>query len=213
MMDLGTLDPKANGGLGQSWGLAINSSGVVVGQSNPTGATSEYQTDAVVWQPGTNGSYALSDLNSLIPSGTGWTLWRADAINGNGQIVVEATNSSLSGWYALLLTPSTTTTALASSATSAQTAALPNSTSPLTAASVETAPSLLVSSPQAPSLRTPEASNAPSPSMTDGDSSPRVASTQPSSVAATMPAPRQANLVDVLGQLFAELDAGLSLDG
>jgi probable HAF family extracellular repeat protein len=107
MIDLGTLDPNADGGLGQSQGLAINRSGVVVGQSNPTGATSQNQTDAVIWQPGSTGSYTLSDLNSLIPSGTGWTLWRADAINDSGQIVAEATNSSLSGWYALLLTPST----------------------------------------------------------------------------------------------------------
>jgi probable HAF family extracellular repeat protein len=133
MIDLGTLDPKANGGLGQSWGLAINGSGVVVGQSNPTGATSEYQTDAVIWQPGTNGSYTLSDLNSLIPTGTGWTLWRADAINDNGQIVVEATNSSLSGWYALLLTPTTTTAAvrmsLARPAATVQTSSSPLTTS------------------------------------------------------------------------------------
>ena len=71
MLDLGTLDPNALGGLGQSWGLAINSSGVVVGQSNPTGATSGSETDAVIWQPGSNGSYTITDLNSLIPSGTG----------------------------------------------------------------------------------------------------------------------------------------------
>jgi probable HAF family extracellular repeat protein len=113
MIDLGTLDPNANGGLGQSQGLAINRSGVVVGQSNPTGATSQYQTDAVIWQPGSNGSYTLSDLNSLIPSGSGWTLWRADAINDSGQIVAEARNSS-GGWYSLLLTPSTTTAAILS---------------------------------------------------------------------------------------------------
>jgi probable HAF family extracellular repeat protein len=119
MIDLGTLDPNADGGLGQSEGLAINRSGVVVGQSNPTGATSQNQNDAVIWQPASNGSYILSDLNSLIPSGSGWTLLRADAINDSGQIVVEATNSSLSGQYALLLTPSTATAAvLAQAATS-----------------------------------------------------------------------------------------------
>jgi probable HAF family extracellular repeat protein len=107
MIDLGTLDPKALGGLGQSWGLAINRSGVVVGLSNPTSATQQDpRTDAVIWQPGSNGTYALSDLNNLIPSGSGWTLFRADAINDSGQIVVEAQNSSLSGLYALLLTPS-----------------------------------------------------------------------------------------------------------
>jgi probable HAF family extracellular repeat protein len=121
MIDLGTLDPKADGGLGQSWGLAINSGGVIVGQSNPTGATSEYQTDAVIWQPGSNGSYSLSDLNSLIPSGSGWALRRADAINDSGDIVAEAANSGFSGLYALLLTPSTTTTALTAATTSTQT--------------------------------------------------------------------------------------------
>jgi probable HAF family extracellular repeat protein len=107
MIDLGTLDPTVLGGNGQSWGLAINSSGVVVGLSNPTSATQQDpRTDAVIWQPGSNGTYALSDLNNLIPSGSGWTLFRADAINDSGQIVVEAQNSSLSGLYALLLTPS-----------------------------------------------------------------------------------------------------------
>jgi probable HAF family extracellular repeat protein len=117
MIDLGTLDPKALGGLGQSWGLAINSSGVVVGQSNPTGATtSDNTTDAVIWQPGSNGSYTITDLNNPIPSGTGWTLFRADAINDSGQIVVEAQNSSLSGLYALLLTPSAPVGPLAAAA-------------------------------------------------------------------------------------------------
>jgi probable HAF family extracellular repeat protein len=108
MIDLGTLAVNPNPGLSQSEGNAINDRGVVVGDANPAGVTSQSQVVAVVWQPGTNGSYTVSDLNNLIPSGTGWTLIRADAVNNSGQIVVEATNASLSGWYALLLTPSTT---------------------------------------------------------------------------------------------------------
>jgi probable HAF family extracellular repeat protein len=151
MIDLGTLDPNANGGLGQSWGLAINSSGVVVGQSNPTGATSSSQTDAVIWQPNGTGGYTLSDLNNLISSGSGWLLHEADAINDSGQIVVEATNSS-DFWYTLLLTPTTTTPALSAMTAPPQTqpaAASPitSTTSPRIAASGGTSSAPILASP------------------------------------------------------------------
>jgi probable HAF family extracellular repeat protein len=114
MMDLGSLAVNSEPGASQSWGLAINSSGVVVGESNPAGANGEGQTDAVVWQPGANGSYTLSDLNNLIPSGTGWTLTRADAVNDSGQIVAEATNGT--SYHALLLTPAGPSTPFARAA-------------------------------------------------------------------------------------------------
>jgi uncharacterized membrane protein len=127
MIALGTLDPSALGGNGSSWGVALNSSGVVVGASNPTGATSGSQTHAVIWQPGTNGGYTLTDLNTSIPSGTGWTLYQADAINDSGDIVVEATNPNLGDTYALLLTPSTT--AAATISTSTQPTGVPPATS------------------------------------------------------------------------------------
>jgi probable HAF family extracellular repeat protein len=204
LIDLGTLDPKANGGLGQSWGLAINSGGVVVGESNPTGATSTYQTDAVIWQPGTTGSYTLSDLNNLIPSGTGWTLGRADSINDNGQIVVEATNPSLgTGWYALLLTPTPTAPPL--SATNVQPAASGNTTPPRTAPMANTLPSGLALSP--PPTGATGAANLPAGSITGGNAGTPSASSQQSSAAAAMPAPTPARPVDVFDQLLAQLDA------
>ena len=107
MADLGTLATNPYPGLSQSEGLAINSSGVVVGDSNPAGATSQNQTDAVIWQPGSGGSYTLSDLNSLIPSGTGWTLTKAEAINDAGLIVAFGQQNG-GAVHALLLTPQTT---------------------------------------------------------------------------------------------------------
>jgi hypothetical protein len=94
------LDPRFTG---TSAGVSINSSGLVVGSAQ---GLSPDPTHAVLWQPGGSG-YTMSNLNSLIPAGTGWNLVYATAINDRGQIVVKATNASLSGWYDLLLTPST----------------------------------------------------------------------------------------------------------
>jgi probable HAF family extracellular repeat protein len=106
MTDLGALDGF------WSYGNSINNSGTVVGTS--TGGSASFS--AVIWQKGSNG-YTMTDLNNLIPAGTGWTLIEANAINNQGQIVVEATQNG-SAYYALLLTPSTTTTALAQPASS-----------------------------------------------------------------------------------------------
>jgi probable HAF family extracellular repeat protein len=105
------LDPL---GTGNSGGASINSSGLVVGSSDDNTSTNF----AVLWQPGANG-YTMSNLNSLIPAGTGWNLQDAAAINDSGQIVVKATSSSLSGWYDLLLTPATRAQPAASPQTSA----------------------------------------------------------------------------------------------
>jgi probable HAF family extracellular repeat protein len=99
----GTLTDLDPGGTGSSGGGAINSGGVVAGNSDDNNAGKDF---AALWQPGGSG-YTMSDLNSLVPAGTGWDLQYARAINDSGQIVVKATNASLSGWYDLLLTPST----------------------------------------------------------------------------------------------------------
>jgi probable HAF family extracellular repeat protein len=112
IMDLGALAGN------QSSGLAINSGGVVVGNSLPATGLNQDQTHAVIWQPGTGGSYTISDLNNLIPTGTGWTLLSANGINDSGQIVVEATQDGVTD-HALLLTP-TMTTPLAQPASSVQ---------------------------------------------------------------------------------------------
>ena len=102
MVDLGTLAINAYAGNSQSQGLAINSSGVVVGD-DPAGTTG--QIDATIWQPGAGGTYTLNDLNNLIPERYGMDATRADAINDAGLIVVEGMQGGTR--HALLLTPQT----------------------------------------------------------------------------------------------------------
>ena len=72
MVDLGTLPGDA-----ASRASGINASGHVVGQSMAADGASR----AVVWR---NGS--MSDLNTRVPTGAGWMLTTATAINDAGQI-------------------------------------------------------------------------------------------------------------------------------
>jgi probable HAF family extracellular repeat protein len=138
MNDLGALDGV------YSQGTSINSSGTVVGQSTDGSAG----WHAVLWQRGMGGNYTMTDLNNLIPSGSGWTLSNATAINDAGQIVVEAQGSS--GAFTLLLTPSTTTPALALPATST---AMTNPSGPLIASSGQMSVAPILASPQWGSIR------------------------------------------------------------
>ena len=78
MADLGT----PSGG-SYSFAYGVNASGQVVGYSE----TSSHVQTAFVYSGGT-----ISDLNSLIPSGSGWTLTQANAINRYGDIVGMGTN-------------------------------------------------------------------------------------------------------------------------
>ena len=72
MTDLGTLDQDPD-----SQALAINSEGQVVGWSgNQNGALR-----AFLWQDG-----AMTDLNTLLPAGSGWQLLQANTINACGDI-------------------------------------------------------------------------------------------------------------------------------
>lgn len=111
MSDLGALDGV------YSAGTSVNSSGTVVGWS--TDGSAGYH--AVLWQQGSNGSYTMSDLNNLIPGGSGWTLTGAVAINDGGQIVAGALDISGNSRM-LLLTPSTTSAALSQPASNSLTA-------------------------------------------------------------------------------------------
>jgi probable HAF family extracellular repeat protein len=188
------LDLRAYGGGSAN---AINNSGAIVGASDPDG-TGDH---AILWQQDSSGTYHVGDLNTLIPTGTGWLLVSADAINDRGQIVVEARQASGPN-HALLLTPTTTTT-LALSATA---------TSPL-AVSLLTSPGVLALSPQAPPVGATDSSKVPSLSATTTNSSTPSASAQPSSDTAARLAPRWAKPGDVLDQLFAQWDTALSLDG
>lgn len=79
---------------------AINDNGVIVGTTYGVDATGLPFTHAYIYQAGT-----FQDLNNLIPAGSGWQLTDAVAVNLNGQIVVDATNTSTGQNHALLLNP------------------------------------------------------------------------------------------------------------
>lgn len=74
--NIGVLDGGIN-----SRALAVNDSGQVVGWSGIT----EHDSRAFLWQDG-----YLLDLNSLLPSGSGWHLVEARDINNRGMIVGTA---------------------------------------------------------------------------------------------------------------------------
>jgi probable HAF family extracellular repeat protein len=90
MTDLGTL-----GGT-QSFAYSVNASGQIVGYSTTKGNAT---FAAFLYSGGT-----MTDLNSLLPPDSGWTLYFAEAINNQGQIVGTGTNPN--GQHdAFLLTP------------------------------------------------------------------------------------------------------------
>lgn len=90
MTDLGALP-----GFAYIQPYAINAGGVVVGQASNDSPRSGR---AFIWQNGT-----ITDLNTLIPGGSGWVLSIAIGINDNGQI----TGTGIVGgqMHAFLLTP------------------------------------------------------------------------------------------------------------
>src|SRR5205085_5111100 len=71
---------KRSGSL-QSWGFGINSAGTIVGKMQVRGGFFvNFHAFAII-----NGR--MTDLNKLIPTGSGWVLDEAYAINDAGQIV------------------------------------------------------------------------------------------------------------------------------
>ncbi len=100
MYDLGTLSATYSSTIASS----INASGVVVGNAFVMSAS--YANDhAWIWVPtapnGTTGQ--MTDLNSLIPAGSGWVLNHASAVNDAGQIAGFGTINGVE--HAFLLTP------------------------------------------------------------------------------------------------------------
>jgi len=91
MQDLGTL------GGNYSLAMGINDSGQAVGSANLPGDTVGH---AFLWTT----AHGMQDLNTLIPAGSGWELYSANAINANGQIAGHGVyNGQI---HAFLLTPS-----------------------------------------------------------------------------------------------------------
>ena len=109
LQDLGTLAGPSVGD--QSYGNAINNAGVVVGQDTAVGA--------FVYSNG-----VMTNLNSLVPAGSGFTLNNAVAINNSGQILVQATNAAGTE-EAVLLNPVATPSLTVTSAPSLATAGVP----------------------------------------------------------------------------------------
>lgn len=95
--DLGTI-----GSIAYNQANAINAAGQVVGTADPHCSPC---ATPVAWlhDPGAT---ALTDLNTLIPSGSGWTLEQANGINDRGQIVGAGLHNG--ALHAYLLTPSFT---------------------------------------------------------------------------------------------------------
>jgi probable HAF family extracellular repeat protein len=99
MQDLGTLPGDRS-----SEALAINSQGQVVGFSSNAGGAGQ---TPIAW-PVVNHAFlfdhgVMTDLNSLIPAGSGWLLQQAVSINDVGQIV--GTGQIDGATHSFLLTP------------------------------------------------------------------------------------------------------------
>jgi probable HAF family extracellular repeat protein len=103
--NLGTL----GGNDVESEALSLNAYGVVVGDSDDGYGFGSSHSLAWIWTPtspnGTSGQ--MTDLNSLIPAGSGWVLNEARAVNDAGQIAGRGTINGIE--HAFLLTPTTTT--------------------------------------------------------------------------------------------------------
>ena len=93
MTDLGTL-----GGLISS-GRSINKAGQIVGESSSS-SSNKYAFHAFLY----TATSGMIDLNSLLPSGSGWTLTDARGINDAGQITGIGTNAAGQS-HAYLLSP------------------------------------------------------------------------------------------------------------
>lgn len=79
---------------------AVNDAGVFVGQTYGVTSTGSPFYAAFIHQNGT-----FQNLNTLIPAGSGWNLTNATAINGAGQILVDAVSTTNGQTHTFLLTP------------------------------------------------------------------------------------------------------------
>jgi probable HAF family extracellular repeat protein len=218
MIDLGSLA----GGSGYSQAYAINTAGQVVGRSD----TSSGPQQAFLWTPttpnGTTGT--LIDLNTLIKSST-VSLEVAQGINDLGQIVGYGVLKNNGSTHAFLLTPTSTTTALAQPASSTPTT---STAGPLIASSGDPSLAPLLASPTLAStsfgpaavsvaLPVPQppaaGAGAPSPAPPLAQAPlpvlPLTSNLPPAGPATDSPGPARAS-TSAADQVFATLDAELS---
>jgi probable HAF family extracellular repeat protein len=106
MIDLGSLGGSSSWPGNDFYDHAINASGQVVGTSYLAG---DRATHAFLYR---EGDPVMTDLNSLIPSDSGWTLQVANAVNDNGQITGYGLINGQT--HAFLLTPAAGTATLKS---------------------------------------------------------------------------------------------------
>ena len=90
--------PQSLGTLGgvMSQAMAVNTTGDVVGWS----LTAANEVHAFLWQNGT-----LTDLNDMLPTGSGWVLGTAYALNNTGVIVGDGTFNGEARAFRLTITP------------------------------------------------------------------------------------------------------------
>jgi probable HAF family extracellular repeat protein len=87
--------------VGYSRAAGINTAGQVVGSSY----AAPYTTRAFLYSGG-----VMTDLNTLLPAGSGWVLQSANAINDHGQIVGQGTHNGQTHAFLLTLTDTKQTT-------------------------------------------------------------------------------------------------------
>jgi probable HAF family extracellular repeat protein len=119
--DLGTLGTPGSVAIPEA--LSINNNGQIAGWISSTGNTGFLYSSGTITDLGSFLAAAINDngvmvggpsidsggtvqnLNNLIPAGSGYQIQNATAINDNGQIVANATDTATGQTRALLLTP------------------------------------------------------------------------------------------------------------
>jgi probable HAF family extracellular repeat protein len=90
-----TILPDHNSN-GHSIAFGVNDAGIVVGRSDVLTPNGGWQQDAVLWQNG-----VLIDLNSFLPTNSGWVLNVAQSINDNGEIAGIGTYDGMTAGFVL----------------------------------------------------------------------------------------------------------------
>jgi uncharacterized membrane protein len=101
----------------------VNDQGVAVGEVCLSIECEPGDSRALVWRDG-----AVHDLNTLIPPGSGWTLWSATAVNESGEIVCVGAQNGFVSPRGFKLTPRGATSVADAGRATASLALSPNPT-------------------------------------------------------------------------------------